>query len=157
MSLIRQLVTASALLQDSAHEAAAAGVLQTLKTGPRAALQQLAEAQLWRLRLLHPKTLLASDTALWMQRVCDFDKRQRSGPEFLIGRALRAVHDYDNASTSLLWMPLIAPLDPPTTKACTHEAILALEQSGRVAEAAQLQLQLDIRPAEFDRGQSAVP
>jgi len=23
------------------------------------------------------------------------------------------VHDYDNASTSLLWMPLVAPLDPP--------------------------------------------
>jgi tetratricopeptide (TPR) repeat protein len=137
-SLIRQLVTASALLQDPAHETAAAVVLQTLKTGPRAALQQLAETQLWRMRLLHPKTIRASETALWMQRVGDFDKRQRSGPEFIIGRALLAVHDYDNASTSLLWMPFVAPLDPPTTKACISEAIIALEQSGRIAEAAQL-------------------
>ena len=142
-SLLKQLVAASALLQDPAHESAAAGVLQTLKTGPRAALQQLAETQLWRLRLLHPETIRASETALWMQRVRDFDKRQRSGPEFVIGRALLAVHDYDNASTSLLWMPLVSPLDPPTTVACTKEAITALKQSGRVAEAEQLQRRLD--------------
>jgi len=142
-SLLRQLVAASALLQDPAHETAAAVVLQTLKTGPRASLQQLAEAQLWRLRLLHPDTIRASETALWMQRVRDFDKRQRSGPEFVIGRALLALHDYDNASTSLLWMPLVAPLDPPTTTACTTEAITALKQSGRVAEAEQLQTDLD--------------
>ncbi len=142
-SLLRQFVAASALLQDPAHESTAAAVLQTLKTGPRAALQELAEAQLWRLRLLHPETIRATETALWMQRVRDFDRRQRSGPDFVIGRALLAVHDYDNASTSLLWMPLVAPLDPPTTVACTKEAITALKQSGRVAEAEQLQRDLD--------------
>jgi len=89
-------------------------IFQTLKTGPRAALQQLAEPQLWRLRLLHSETIRASETALWMLRVRDFDKRQRSGPKFVIGRAPLAGHDADNASTSLLWMPLVAPLDPPT-------------------------------------------
>jgi len=140
-SLLRQLVTASALLQDPSHEAVAAGVLQSLKTGPRAAIQQLAEAQLWRLRIMHPETIRGTETVFWMQRVCDFDKRQRAGPEFLIGRACLAAHDYDNACTSLLWMPLVAPLDPPTTKACTLEAITALEQSGRIAEAAQLSLE----------------
>lgn len=139
-SLLRQLVTASALLQDAAHEDAAGGVLQTLKAGPRAAMQQLAEAQLWRLRILHPESIRGSETTLWMQRVRDFDKRQRSGPEFIIGRVLLAAHDYDNASTSLLWMPLVAPLDPPTTAACTKEAIIALRQSGRIEEAAQMQL-----------------
>ncbi|MEJ7594403.1 MAG: hypothetical protein WKF77_22950 [Planctomycetaceae bacterium] len=142
-SLLRQLVAASAILQDPAHESAAAVVLQALKTGPRAALQELAEAQLWRLRLLHPETIRASETTLWMQRVRDFDKRQRSGPEYVIGRALLAVHDYDNASTSLLWMPFVAPLDPPTTTACTTEAITALKQSGRLTEAEQLQRGLD--------------
>ena len=142
-SLLRQLVAASALLQNSEYEMPATTVLQTLKIGPRAALQQLAEAQLWRIRLLHPENIRASETALWMQRVRDFDKRQRSGPEFVIGRALLALHDYDNASTSLLWMPLVAPLDPPTTTACTNEAITALKQSGREAEAAQLQRELD--------------
>ena len=140
-SLLRQLVAASALLQDPVHENAAAVVLQTLKTGPRAALQQLAESQLWRLRLLHPESIRASEIEGWMQRVRDFDKRQRSGPEFVIGRALLAIHDYDNASNSLLWMPLVAPLDPPTTVACTNEAIGALKKSGRIAEAAQLQLE----------------
>lgn len=137
-SLLRQLVAASALLQDPMYETAAAAVLQTLKTGPRAAIQQLAESQLWRLRLLHPETIRASETEGWMQRVRDFDKRQRSGPEFIIGRTLLAVHDYDNACTRLLWMPLVAPLDPPTTMACRDEAIVALKLSGRIAEAAQL-------------------
>jgi len=125
-------------------------IFQTLKTGPRAALQQLAEPQLWRLRLLHSETIRASETALWMLRVRDFDKRQRSGPKFVIGRAPLAGHDADNASTSLLWMPLVAPLDPPThppthqpTTACTKAAITALKQSGRVAEAEQLQRDLD--------------
>ena len=138
-SLLRQLVAASALLQDPMHESVAVAVLQTLKTGPRAAIQQLAETQLWRLRLLHPESIRASEIEGWMQRVRDFDKRQRSGPEYIIGRALLAVHDYDNASTSLLWMPLVAPLDPPTTAACRDEAIGALKLSGRTAEAAQLQ------------------
>jgi len=151
-SLLRQLVAASALLQDPAHETAAAVSLQTLKTGPRAALQQLAEAQLGRLRLLHPETIRASETVLWMQRVRDFDKRQRSGPEFVIGRALLAVHDYDNASTSLLWMPLVAPLDPPTTTACTTEAVTALKQSGRLTEAEQLQRGLDELRAKPEQG-----
>ena len=143
-SLLRQLVAASALLQDSEHETAATVVLQSLKNGPRAALQQLAEAQLWRLRLLHPENIRASEIEHWMQRVREFDKRQRSGPEFVIGRALLTIHDYDNASTSLLWMPLVAPLDPPTTTACTMEAITALTQSGRLAEAAQLRQTLKL-------------
>lgn len=156
-SLLRQLVTASALLHDPVHETAAAGVLQMLKTGPRAALQQLAETQLWRLRLLHPETIRASETALWKQRVRDFDKCQRSGPEFIIGRALLALHDYDNACTSLLWMPLVAPLDPPTTDACTKEALTALRQSGRTEDAAQLQLQLERKSPGFARSPSTAP
>ena len=143
-SLLRQLVSASALLQDPEHETTAAAVLQTLKNGPRAALQQLAETQLWRRRLLHPETIRASEIEHWTQRVREFDKRQRSGPEFVIGRALLAVHDYDDASTSLLWMPLVAPLDPPTTMARKAEAIEALKQSGRLAQAGQLQRELDI-------------
>lgn len=147
-SLLRQLVAGSALLQDPAHETAAAVVLQTLKTGPRAGIQQLAEAQLWRVRLLDSENIRPFEIGNWMQRVREFDKYQRSGPEFIIGRALLAVHDYDNASTSLLWMPLVAPLDPPTTAACTKEAIVALKQSGRIAEAAQLQRDLDANAAE---------
>lgn len=147
-SLLRQLVAGSALLQDPAHTTAAAVVLQTLKTGPRAGIQQLAEAQLWRVRLLDSENIRPFEIGNWMQRVREFDKHQRSGPEFIIGRALLAVHDYDNASTSLLWMPLVAPLDPPTTAACTKEAIVALKQSGRIAEAAQLQRDLDANAAK---------
>lgn len=150
-SVLRQLVAASALLQDPEQETAAAAVLQSLKNGPRVALQQLAETQLWRLRLLHPETIRASEIEHWMQRVRDLDKRQRSGPEFIIGRALLAVHDYDNASTSLLWMPLVAPLDPPTTSACTLEAIVALKQSGRIAEADRLEKDVTMSRVENQR------
>jgi hypothetical protein len=70
--------------------------------------------------------------------VKQLDRRTRSGPEFIIGRALLATHDYDNAATSLLWMPLLEPLDPPTTNASLEDAIIALEMSGRQSEADKL-------------------
>jgi len=52
------------------------------------------------------------------------------------------IHDYDNAATSLLWMPLLEPLDPPTTAASLADAITALEMSGRTMEAARLRIEI---------------
>jgi hypothetical protein len=54
------------------------------------------------------------------------------------------LHDYDLAATSLLWMPLMEPLDPPTTKASLTDAINALNLSGRTVEAARLETELKL-------------
>jgi len=138
----RQLCAASALLHDREHQLAALATLQGLKQARRGVFQQLAEAQLWRIRLLHSENLRESEIRDWSQQTKYFDRRTRSGPEFVIGRALLQIHDYDNAATSLLWMPLLEPLDPPTTAASLADAIAALEMSGRSAEADQLRREL---------------
>jgi hypothetical protein len=63
---------------------------------------------------------------------------------------LLATHDYDNAATSLLWMPLLEPLDPPTTNASLQDAITALESSGRQSEADKLRREYQLT-VETDR------
>jgi len=137
-SPVRQLTAASALLHEPQHQAAAMAALQSLRKTSRGPLQELAETQLWRISLLRPTELRESEVTQWTERVRDFDRRTRSGPEFLIGRALLRIHDYDNAATHLLWMPLVEPLDPATTSASLADAITALELSGRTEEAARL-------------------
>lgn len=141
-SLARRLTAASALLQDPAHQESALLALQAVQQSARGVLQQLAEAQQWRVRLLEPAGLKDSEISRWNEQARYFDRRTRSGPEFLIGRALMSVHDYDNAATSLLWMPLMEPLDPPTTAASLADAITALEMSGRTMEATRLRTEI---------------
>jgi hypothetical protein len=137
-SEVRRLTAASALLHESSQEATAVAVLKDLEQSATGVLLELVRAQLWRLRLLHPDQLREAEVASWSQSVKQLDRRTRSGPEFIIGRALLATHDYDNAATSLLWMPLLEPLDPPTTNASLEDAIIALEMSGRQSEADKL-------------------
>ena len=137
-SVVRRLTAASALLHDSSLEAAAVAVLKDLEKSSTGVRLELVRAQLWRLRLLHPDQLREAEVSSWSQTVRQLDRRTRSGPEFIIGRALLATHDYDNAATSLLWMPLMEPLDPPTTNASLQDAIKALELSGRNEEAEKL-------------------
>lgn len=138
-SQARKLTAASSLLHDPNHQAAAATVLRTLKTA-RGTLKDLAEAQLWRLQLVPStesvrNTLKEAEIRQWMQHVRFLDRRTRSGPEFLIGRGLRMIYDDDLAAISLLWMPLMEPLDPWTTQSSLKEALEALESSGRHQEA----------------------
>ena len=142
-SVLRQLTAASALLHDPQQEAAAAATLTSVRRTPHIRIQELAEVQLWRRTLLRPSEVQPGEIEQWTHRARDFDRRMRSGPEFLIGRALLADHDYDKASTSLLWMPLLEPLDPATTAASLNEAVTALQLAGRTAEAAQFRIELE--------------
>ena len=149
-SEVRRLTAASALLHDSSQETAAVAVLKDLEKSSTGVLLELVRAQLWRLRLLHPDQLREAEVSSWSQTVRQLDRRTRSGPEFIIGRALLATHDYDNAATSLLWMPLLEPLDPPTSNASLQEAITALESSGRQSDADKLRSEY-APPGEADK------
>jgi len=149
-SEVRRLTAASALLHDMNQEAAAVVVLKDLEKSATGVFLELVRAQLWRLRLLHLEQLREAEVESWSQHVRELDRRTRSGPEFVIGRALLATHDYDNAATSLLWMPLLEPLDPPTTNASLQDAITALELSGRQSEADKLRLEYP-RTSEADK------
>lgn len=137
-SVVRRFTAASALLHDPSHQSACVEVLKLLTRSPNAQIQKLAETQLWRLNVLSPQTLNASEVELWHKKISRLDRRTRSGPEFLCGRAHLLLNEYDLAATSLLWMPLLEPLDPETTRASLMDAVSALELSGRRSEAATL-------------------
>ena len=134
-SVARRLVAASALLHSPQFQADCVAVLKSMNKSSNTRLQTLAETQLWRLKLLIPATLAASDVELWHRQLVRLDRRTRSGPEFLCGRAHLLLHEYDLAATSLLWMPMLEPLDPETTRASLTDAISALELAGRQHEA----------------------
>ena len=142
-SVLRQLTAASALLHAPQQQAAAAATLASVRRTPHVRIQELADIQLWRRSLLRPSELQPGEIERWRQRAGDFDRRMRAAPEFLIGRALLAEHDYDRAATSLLWMPLLEPLDPATTAASLGDAVEALQLAGRTAEAAQFRIELE--------------
>lgn len=150
---LRQLAAASALLQDPKVEAEAVRVLVGLRTSAQPQVQELAELQLWRIRLLHPEQLRKPDVAFWQTRARDFDRTQRAAAEFLIGRALLLQYDFDAAALSLLWMPTMAAHDPPLAASSLAEAITALEHSGRFAEAAAAKAELLSR---FPKSSAAV-
>jgi hypothetical protein len=137
-SVARQLTAASIFLQESQHEAEAIAVLSALRKSSRGSMQTLAAAQLWRVNLLRAEPLDRYRVEELRRDLKWMDRRLRSGPEFLLGRALLLMHDYDNAATSLLWMPLLEPLDPWTTTASLNDAISALQLAGRTTEAESL-------------------
>jgi hypothetical protein len=137
-SVARQLTAASTFLQEPQHEAEAIAVLSALRKSSRGSMQTLTAMQLWRINLLRAEPLDRYRVDELRRDLKWMDRRLRSGPEFLLGRALLLMHDYDNAATSLLWMPLLEPLDPWTTAASLNDAIAALQLAGRTTEAESL-------------------
>ncbi len=135
-SRLLQLVTASVLLDSADYEVQAAEVLTKLRVNSRPHLQELAEAQLWRLRLLHPEQLRKIDTKLWSDRVQEFGAAIRSGPEYVLGQAFMQQHDYDSAAIHLMWPATMPTVDQRLIEDSLKAAAIALQKSGRPAEAA---------------------
>ena len=137
-SLARQLTAASVLLGDETAGVQSESTLRSLRRSGRSNFGLLAELQLWRLRLLRggPELLEAES---WQQRSVELDRWTRGPAELLIGRALFRLNEDDRAAVSLLWMPLIAPLDPQHCRRALQDAVEVLQRSGRPVEAAGLQ------------------
>lgn len=137
-SLLQRLTAASVLLQSTEHGAAARETLTELRTCGKTGIQDLAEIQLWRVRLLKPDQLRRTDVTFWQTRAAELDRTMRGAAEFLIGRALMRFYEYDTAAVSLMWMPLMCPDDRVTAAASLRDAAEAMRQSGRAAAAAQV-------------------
>lgn len=142
-SLAERLTAASALLSTEEHRRQATATLQSVRKESDLTMSQLAELQLWRLRLIEPEKLAALEVEEWQRRLKELDRRVRSPGEFLAGRALMQLHENDRAITCLLWMPLMEPWDPPTTAASLTDALTLFEQSGRSAEGQRLLPELE--------------
>lgn len=142
-SLAERLTAASALLSTEEHRRQATATLQSVRKESDLTMSQLAELQLWRLKLIEPEKLAALEVEDWQRRLKELDRRVRSPGEFLAGRALMQLHENDRAITCLLWMPLMEPWDPPTTAASLTDALTLFEQSGRSAEGQRLLPELE--------------
>ena len=148
-SLAEQFTAASALLSSEEHRRQATATIQKVRKEGDLTMSQLAELQLWRLRLIEPEKLAVLEVEEWQRRLKELDRKVRSPGEFLAGRALMQLHENDRAIVSLLWMPLMEPWDPPTTAASLTDALTLFDQSGRSAEGQRL-------IPELERLQSAI-
>ncbi len=141
----RQLTAASSLLHDPQYQNTATDILTRLRSEGKPFLRELAEAQLWRLKLKHPERLRKADTTSWKTRTQEWSRDLRAGPEFLLGRGLLLQNDFDGAAMSFLWMPTMSPYDPAMSAFSLKEASAALQLAGRHTEAERVRSELITR------------
>lgn len=144
-SVIRQLVAASTLLDQSDHRTEAEAMLERIRrTTPSRRIVEMAEAQLWRVYLLDANREFPL-TSQWGDRVSQMPVFARSGPQYVVGRLLKKQHQYDRAALAFMWMPLMAPIDPALSAQSLAEGIACLGLSGRQSEADALAAELQQR------------
>ncbi|MEZ6060308.1 MAG: hypothetical protein R3C19_08110 [Planctomycetaceae bacterium] len=137
-SAVERLAAGSVFLDNEQHSALAEKVLEDLKRHRSGGISDLAETQLWRLRLRDLSRSGVADVRGFQRRINVLPTELRPGPQYLLGKALAALHNHDDASRAFLWMPLMSPVDPDLTQKSLAEAISHLQQSGRLDEAALL-------------------
>lgn len=140
----RRLVTATALLHESVHQQRAEEVLRGLKRNGRGSLGTIVELQLWRLSLLTKGGIRELAVEQWQVRLRELQRELRGPGEWICGRALMVLNDYDQALPALLWMPSVAPLDPASTAAALQDAVMAAKQAGRPGEATALSMEREL-------------
>lgn len=142
-----RLMGASLLLEDPPHAAAARAVLRELANSADRRIQAYAQIQAWRLDLAQG-TIGDLEMVRWQKRVDALPVDLRGGPDFLLGRAYAARHDYELAAATLLWLPLTdCPHHRLAARACL-EAGLALKRIGQSSEAQQLFREVSARYAD---------
>lgn len=132
-----RLLGASILLLDGQQAALAQEALDKLVRSNDRAVQALARAQTWRLRIIaadmSPNELLG-----WRDRVERMPQALRGGPMYLIGRAASVRSDLEQAAADWLWLPLVYDDDELLSARACFEAADALDRLGRLDEAVPL-------------------
>src|SRR4029077_13767987 len=77
-------------------------------------------------------------TAQWQRRIDELPEDLRAGPNYLLGRAYAARHDYELAAATLLWLPLVDDHDHRLAARACLEAGAALDRIGQHEEARTL-------------------
>src|SRR5690606_7333131 len=104
---VASLLTASALLKDAELGAAAEDVLRQLVSAVDRRISFLAQAQLWRKRLVDGGEFIPEELERWQSRIDGMPAELRGGPWYLLGQARRQRREHDRAATALLWLPLV--------------------------------------------------
>ena len=92
----------------------------------------LAEAQLWRIKLV---TVSADDVVVWRQRIQRMPEALRAGPCFLLGKALARQENYLDASLELLRIPILHSHLQTLVPEALLSAGQCLESAGQEQEA----------------------
>ncbi|HEV3022237.1 MAG TPA: tetratricopeptide repeat protein, partial [Pirellulales bacterium] len=132
-----RLIGASLLYTDRELGREARAVLKKLASSADPRIQLLAQTQAWREEVLegNPGKL---QTAQWQRRVDELPEDLRMGPNYLLGRAYAARHDYELAAAALLWLPLVDDHDHRLAARACLEAGVALDKIGQHDEARTL-------------------
>jgi tetratricopeptide (TPR) repeat protein len=142
-----RLMGASLLYDDLELKKESRGVLKELSSSTDSRVRVLAQAQAWREEALSgsPGRL---QTAQWRQRIDEMPEDLRGGPNFLLGRAYLARHDYELAAATLLWLPLVDDHDFRLAARACLEAGAALDRIGQQAESRTLFREVTTRFAD---------
>ncbi|MCH2209807.1 MAG: hypothetical protein MK110_00775 [Fuerstiella sp.] len=141
-SILRQLSSASALLQDSRYTERCVEILKELRSNRHLPVGIIAETQLWRIQLTMTDSVHLPTVRRWQKRAAGLPESLRSGPQFIVGRAFQLRHKPDQAALELLWLPLMQNHDPNLAASGLAEAIVCLEATGRSASAGRLRREL---------------
>lgn len=115
---VAQLIGASWLLSDTSQRAAAIETLDALASSREHRVAQLAEAQLWRTKLISARR---EDLYLWRTAIDRLPQPLRAGPYYLLGQLLAQQKQYDDAAIAFMRLPILYPGD----RTLAAEALLA--------------------------------
>lgn len=141
----RQLAAASSLLQNTQYRKKCVEVLTSIRASHRLPLNVLAETQLWRIDAVQTDSFHLRSVYRWKQRADTLPESLRTGPQFIVGRALQLRHKPNQAALELLWVPMMQQDDLFLAAAGLAEAVVCLESTGRRKSARRLRLELQQR------------
>ena len=145
-----RLLAGAILLEDDKLTTDAQRVLQKLKRSGDPVIRQLADVQLWRLRLQQADTVRDGELQGWQSRLRLLPERHRGPAHFLIGCAQIGRLEYDNAVLSLLRTPLVyAEFQPRLAVQSARRAVEALRKSGRSAQATAMLAEIATKYPDF--------
>ena len=134
---VRQLLGASILLTAPDFAAQSEATLRSLATSTNRNIQQLARAQLWRLRLR------AGDISLlelqrWERNLKLIPEHLRGGPCYLLGAGYAQLDRHGQAAAWYLWVPLGYAANPQLSADASLKAADSLKAMGQSANALRL-------------------
>jgi tetratricopeptide (TPR) repeat protein len=146
------LLGASWLLS-TGQRAAAVQALERLSIDPDSRVVQLAQAQLWRTRLVSAGAEDVGDLRKLIDRM---PSTLRGGPYFLLGRLLSRQGDSQSAALAYLRVPILYPRDHQLAADALLSAGRELERIGQTGEAATLYREVAQEyPATISAGEAA--
>jgi hypothetical protein len=151
--LSAQLIGASWLLETD-EQPLAEQTLRRLAQENDLAIQRLAQAQLWRLRLGQPN-VSKTEVRRWEQQLEGFPVALRGGPYFLAGRGYAQLQDWLPATAAWMWLPLEYPERRDLAATAQLMAAVALSAAGDRPGALRLAHEVAIHYAETPQAVTA--